>query len=102
MDHNPHSQSRIDTAFLMSVETPDLTPDQANHVVRIAKLFCLTMAKKYTKGQREHGGDLFNMPVLDLVENALHEAIGQVVYLTTLRDSLVEAINRGTFEPPAA
>lgn len=83
-------------AFLFSVENGELTPDQSAHVTRIGKQFCMEMAEKYTRGQKEHGGNLFDMPIHDLLENAIQEAIDQVVYLLTIREGL-----QGAFEQVA-
>jgi len=52
---------------------------------------------KYRAGQAEHGGNLFDMITVELVDNAILEAIDQVVYLITLRDKLMK--QRGTKMP---
>jgi hypothetical protein len=43
---------------------------------------------KYRKGQSEHGGNLFEMKIEALLDNAIYEAIDQVVYLFTLKERL--------------
>lgn len=44
---------------------------------------------KYRKGQAEHGGNLWDVPTLALVDNAIDEAIDQLTYLITIREKLV-------------
>ena len=78
--------TKVDTGFMFGVNSEHLTPDQANHVSRIGKDFCMEMALKYTNGQRRHGGNLFDMSEDELLSNAIFEAIDQVVYLFTLRE----------------
>lgn len=43
---------------------------------------------KFRKGQVEHGGNLWEMPEHDLLDNAIMEAIDQCVYLLTLKYKL--------------
>lgn len=43
---------------------------------------------KYRRGQEEHGGDLFDMPTKELLDNAIDEAIDQLVYLLTLKEKM--------------
>lgn len=76
---------QIDTAFLFSVFCDQMTSEQCNHVRDIAKEFTLTMAQKYANGQREHGGNLWDLSEDQLIDNAIMEAVNQVVYLTTIR-----------------
>jgi hypothetical protein len=45
---------------------------------------------KYTAGQAEHGGNLWDVPALVLLDNAIDEAIDQITYLLTLRDKLTK------------
>lgn len=65
-----------------------MTSDQEAHLQRIKVIFVTEVDDKYRKGQAEHGGNLFDLTPLDLVNNALLEALDQVVYLVTLRDRL--------------
>lgn len=69
-----------------------------NHEAHLDKLkkACLTlMDSKYRKGQKEHGGDLWRMPLEDLLDNAILEAVDQVVYLLTARERLNDMRNEG-------
>lgn len=76
---------KIETGFMFGVSCGQLTPDQINHVSSIAKEFSLAMAQKYANGQVEHGGNLWEMSEDGLIDQAIGEAIDQVVYLLTLR-----------------
>lgn len=65
-----------------------MTPEQEEHLIRILGMTTTKLELKYRKGQQEHGGNLFDMDRYKLLENAIEEAIDQVVYLMTLRDKL--------------
>jgi len=67
-----------------------MTNDQWNHINQIVKYFHVNALTKYENGQKEHGGNLWEKSAIELVENALDEAIDQVIYLTTLRDKLLK------------
>jgi hypothetical protein len=69
-----------------------MTPEQEQHLATIKTRFSVLCDAKYRKGQKEHGGDLFAMCPLKLVDNALEEAIDQVVYLDTLRERIKEGL----------
>ena len=65
-----------------------MTPEQKTHVARIDATFSSLMTKKYEAGQKEHGGNLFEVSITELVDFAIEEAIDQVVYLLTLKEQL--------------
>lgn len=65
-----------------------MNDDQKTHVAQLADEFERRMAHKYTKGAQEHGGNLWEVPSLQLLDEAIDEAIDQVVYLLTLRKQL--------------
>ena len=44
--------------------------------------------EKYMKGQKEHGGNLWEVPPQEILEEAINEAIDQIVYLLTLKQCL--------------
>lgn len=69
----------------------DMTQEQMAHMEGISTKFALLMSKKYKKGVEEHGGNLWEMPPMDLLDNAIDEAIDQVVYLLTLKRQLPKA-----------
>lgn len=56
----------------------------------IAFEFSKLMADKYTRGVEEHGGNLWDMPFNQLLDNAIEEAIDQVVYLLTMKQQYDE------------
>ena len=62
--------------------------EQEEHLNTIKSAFSFLVNDKYRKGQKEHGGNLFDKTPIQLVDNAIDEAIDQVVYLITLRDKL--------------
>lgn len=66
-----------------------MTQDQERHLNYIKEQFELKVDKKYRRGAIEHNGNLADMDLLNLVDNALEEAIDQFVYLTTLREQLL-------------
>ena len=59
------------------------------HLDSIIVDFSELVTKKYTAGQKEHGGNLWQKE--GLIDMAIDEAIDQVVYLLTLKDQLAEA-----------
>jgi hypothetical protein len=65
-----------------------MSPDQEQHLLSLQSECTWLMDQKYRKGQEEHGGNLFDMAPIDLLDNAINEAIDQVVYLITLRQKL--------------
>ena len=67
--------------------------EQEEHLNTIKSAFSFLVNDKYRKGQKEHGGNLFDKTPIQLVDNALDEAIDQVVYLITLRNKLLPPNN---------
>lgn len=67
-----------------------LTDQQVDHANFIAEQFVERMQRKYEKGALEHGGNLWDMEPELLLDNAIDEAIDQVVYLITLQAHLKE------------
>ena len=66
-----------------------MTPQQEKHLQSIKTDFSKLVDAKYRAGQEEHGGDLFDKPLLELVDNSIDEAVDQVVYLLTLRNKIL-------------
>ena len=58
------------------------------HLDHIRLQTCIRLNKKYRAGQKEHGGFLPDLGVSKLLDEAIKEAIDQVVYLLTIRDLL--------------
>lgn len=59
---------------------------QEAHLTHIKIEFHDLCDTKYRKGAAEHGGNLEDYTVLELLNMAIDEAIDQVVYLVTARD----------------
>lgn len=58
------------------------------HLDRIRMRFVADLEAKYTQGQREHGGNLWQKP--GMIDEAIKEAIDLVVYLYTLKEQIEE------------
>lgn len=65
-----------------------MTNEQERHLGRIIMRFWKLVDAKYRVGQQEHGGNLFDLPEITLLDSAIDEAIDQVVYLLTLREKV--------------
>lgn len=68
--------------------TKSMTPQQEEHLLTVIEEFAELVDEKYRRGQEEHGGNLWDLDQIDLLDNAVKEAIDQVVYLITLRNKL--------------
>lgn len=66
-----------------------LTKKQAQHLHTIGASFMRRMDAKYKKGQKEHGGNIWEKA--GMLANAEDEVNDLVVYLHTLREQLEEA-----------
>lgn len=62
-----------------------MTPEQEKHLQEIKDNFVKEVDKKYRAGQKEHGGDLWDKPMID---NALEEVLDLYVYLRTLKKQI--------------
>ena len=65
-----------------------MTNEQELHLSTIKILFEKWVDGKYRNGQSRHGGNLFDMSALQLIDNAIDESVDQFVYLITLRNKL--------------
>ncbi len=72
-----------------------MTPSQEHHLATLKAAFSKAFDAKYRKGQADNGGNLFEMPMLDLIRNAKAEVLDQWAYLCTLEDQIIEAEIRG-------
>jgi len=63
-----------------------MTPEQ--HLEKILTQAEFRIKVKYLRGQAEHNDNLWEHSILDLVDNAIDEAVDQLVYLLTLRDKI--------------
>ena len=62
-----------------------MTNAQETHLENLKWDVFKVIDKKYRRGAKEHGGVLSDMSEDDLLDNAIDEAIDQVVYLFTLK-----------------
>lgn len=67
-----------------------MTPDQELHLKSILHTFAIQADAKYRAGQVEHGGNLWDLPVMQLIDNAIDEAVDQFVYLVTIRNKVAK------------
>lgn len=65
-----------------------ITKAHRDHAAEIATYFTKREIPKYTAGVKEHGGNIWELTALELVDNALEEAVDQFVYLYTLKQKL--------------
>jgi len=65
-----------------------MTDQQKEHRAKIMQAASMRIHAKYEAGAIEHGGLLSDLSADALLENAIDEAVDQVVYLLTLKDKL--------------
>ena len=63
-----------------------MTNSDKEHLKRVVHQAGQLIIKKYVRGVKEHGGHLWQKP--GLLDEAINEAIDQVVYLLTLKEQL--------------
>ncbi len=66
-----------------------MTPQQEKHLKSVTKAASALIESKYRAGQEQHGGDLFAKDVNELIDEAILEAVDQLVYLITAKNKLV-------------
>jgi hypothetical protein len=66
-----------------------MTVEQNSHLEGLVDDFTSLVTKKYTAGQKEHGGNLWDKK--GLIDMAIDEAIDQVVYLLTLKKQIEDS-----------
>ena len=77
--------------FESAIKIPDNFPEEAKqHLKHLLYEMIDETAKKYIKGQLEHGGLLPNQTPLELINSAIDENIDQAVYLRTARANLIK------------
>ena len=69
-----------------------LTKDQEKHLNKIIIKTSERQIHKYNLGAAEHGGNLWDMPVEQLADEALNEVVDLGAYLTTLIENLQELL----------
>lgn len=54
------------------------------HINGITERFKRDAYRKYVKGQKEHGGNLYDMPSVELLKEIRNEILDLVIYFDTL------------------
>lgn len=67
--------------------------EHENHLGYILEETMVRLDEKYRKGQAEHGGKLWEKD--GLLDEAINEALDQVVYLLTLKQQLNDKVEKG-------
>lgn len=67
--------------------------EQKEHLQDIKEQFLELVDKKYKAGAKEHGGNIWEIPIDNLLDEAIDEAVDQVVYLLTLKEQLEYSLN---------
>ncbi len=67
-----------------------MTEKSENHLKFLKEQIADLVEIKYTLGAQEHGGDLTDMPVGKLIDEAIQENIDSLVYLLTAKGKLDE------------
>lgn len=65
-----------------------MTDDQKLHAAKIGDETERRVILKYAKGVAEHGGNIWEMSPLQLLEEAINEVTDLSVYLLTLKEQL--------------
>jgi hypothetical protein len=66
-----------------------MTPQQSEHLGHLLDVITKLAKDKYAAGAAEHGGDLQDMPVGRLLDEAINENIDSLIYLLTAREKLI-------------
>jgi hypothetical protein len=69
-----------------------VTSSQEAHLSRVKAKFCSLVDAKYRAGVEEHGGELLEVPAIEILDFAIEEAIDQVVYLLSLKEKLTRGV----------
>ena len=67
-----------------------MTTAQLDHMLDVSKEASRLIRAKYSKGVAEHGTFLMDLTADELLENAIDEAVDQLVYLLSLKEKLDE------------
>jgi len=62
-----------------------MTPEQRAHMHGLMEIVETLMERRYTAGQAEHGGNLWDLGHQPLLDSAIEEAIDLLHYLLTAR-----------------
>lgn len=76
-----------------------MTDKQETHLKRIIEAASEMLDVKFRAGSKEHPGDLRDMPLVFLLENALAENIDQFTYILTALDQAKGIVIPGKHTP---
>lgn len=65
-----------------------MTEQQEKHLNELKTIIGILLNNKYRKGQEVHQGNLFDLSVGELLDEAINEAIDQITYLLTAKSKL--------------
>ncbi len=68
----------------------DMTPSQENHLLHLKGEFIRKLDTKYRAGAAEHGGDIRDNSILQLIDEGLAECVDQYTYLSSIRSELMK------------
>ena len=71
-----------------------MTPDNESHLQWLSKQLATLLESKYRAGNKEHSGNLLNLPIGQLLEEAIYENIDQLTYLLTAKKKLNDLIQK--------
>lgn len=71
----------------------EMSEQQQKHIAAIVRRFSKEATYKYAAGVREHGGNIWETPTLDLIVNAMQEMLDGYVYLYTIKEQIEAQID---------
>ena len=71
-----------------------MTPPNEEHLTWLLNQMDTMLNAKYRAGDKEHGGSLLDIPVNQLLEEAIYENLDQLTYLLTAQKKLNELIKK--------
>jgi hypothetical protein len=87
-EYKREQQARTDAQAASAQECAQasgITEAQAEHIIAITSELGTLMTRKYVQGVKKYGGNLWERSEEYLLQEAINEAIDQVVYLLTLK-----------------
>lgn len=72
-----------------------MSPEQEAHLKEVLAVSHLLINDKYRHGQKAHGGNLFDLSASQLIDEAINEAVDQLVYLLTAKERINEVKDYG-------
>lgn len=72
-----------------------MTPSQERHLLHLKGEFIRKLDAKYRAGAAEHGGDIRDNSIMQLVDEGLAECVDQYTYLSSIKAELMGILERG-------